>query len=192
MYFSDQSGLDETRYVFLEQNHLQQRFAALPEGGRLVIGETGFGTGLNFLCAWQLFDHHAAPGARLHFVSVEKYPLSYADLQRALALWPELKPWADQLLAQYVAIHQGFQRLVLDAGRVTLTLLIGDALEQLPQLDAQVDAWFLDGFAPAKTPTCGPPNCLPNWPDSRHRARRSVPSPAPAGYGACSMAPGSR
>jgi tRNA 5-methylaminomethyl-2-thiouridine biosynthesis bifunctional protein len=35
---------------------------------------------------------------------------------------------------------------------VTLTLLIGDALEQLPQLDAQVDAWFLDGFAPAKNP----------------------------------------
>ncbi|QJI16900.1 MULTISPECIES: bifunctional tRNA (5-methylaminomethyl-2-thiouridine)(34)-methyltransferase MnmD/FAD-dependent 5-carboxymethylaminomethyl-2-thiouridine(34) oxidoreductase MnmC [unclassified Pseudomonas] len=152
VYFSDQSGLDETRYVFLEQNHLQQRFAALPEGGRLVIGETGFGTGLNFLCAWQLFDQHAAPGARLHFVSVEKYPLSRADLERALALWPELKPWADQLLAQYVAIHQGFQRLVLDAGRVTLTLLIGDALEQLPQLDAQVDAWFLDGFAPAKNP----------------------------------------
>lgn len=152
VYFSDQSGLDETRYVFLEQNHLQQRFAALPEGGRLVIGETGFGTGLNFLCAWQLFDQHAAPGARLHFVSVEKYPLSHADLQRALGLWPQLKPWADQLLAQYVAIHQGFQRLVLDAGRVTLTLLIGDALEQLPQLDAQVDAWFLDGFAPAKNP----------------------------------------
>ena len=152
VYFSDQSGLDETRYVFLEQNHLQQRFAALPVGGRLVIGETGFGTGLNFLCAWQLFDQHAVSGARLHFVSVEKYPLSHADLQRALALWPELKPWAEQLLAQYVAIHQGFQCLVLDNGRVTLTLLIGDALEQLPQLDAQIDAWFLDGFAPAKNP----------------------------------------
>ena len=152
VYFSDKSGLEETRYVFLEQNHLQERFAALPVGGRLVIGETGFGTGLNFLCAWQLFEQHAVAGARLHFVSVEKYPLSHVDLQRALALWPELKPFADQLLAQYIAIHQGFQRLVLDNGRVTLTLLIGDALEQLPQLDAQVDAWFLDGFAPAKNP----------------------------------------
>lgn len=152
VYFSDQSGLEETRYVFLEQNRLQERFAALPEGGRLVIGETGFGTGLNFLCAWQLFDQHAVAGARLHFVSVEKYPLSHADLQRALALWPELQPFAEQLLKQYIAIHQGFQRLVLDNGRVTLTLLIGDALEQLPQLDAQVDAWFLDGFAPAKNP----------------------------------------
>jgi len=152
VYFSDLSGLDETRYVFLEQNLLRERFAALPAGGRLVIGETGFGTGLNFLCAWQLFEQHAVAGARLHFVSVEKYPLSAPDLQRALALWPELKVFSDLLLAQYVAIHQGFQRLVLDNGRVTLTLLIGDALEQLPQLDAQIDAWFLDGFAPAKNP----------------------------------------
>ncbi|POA31256.1 bifunctional tRNA (5-methylaminomethyl-2-thiouridine)(34)-methyltransferase MnmD/FAD-dependent 5-carboxymethylaminomethyl-2-thiouridine(34) oxidoreductase MnmC [Pseudomonas sp. GW456-12-1-14-TSB6] len=152
VYFSDQSGLDETRYVFLEQNRLAERFAALPAGGRLVIGETGFGTGLNFLCAWQLFEQHAVAGARLHFVSVEKFPLSPADLQRALALWPELKPFSDQLLKHYVAVHQGFQRIVLDNGRVTLTLLIGDALEQLPQLDGQIDAWFLDGFAPAKNP----------------------------------------
>ncbi|QAX86253.1 bifunctional tRNA (5-methylaminomethyl-2-thiouridine)(34)-methyltransferase MnmD/FAD-dependent 5-carboxymethylaminomethyl-2-thiouridine(34) oxidoreductase MnmC [Pseudomonas sp. DTU12.3] len=152
VYFSDKSGLDETRYVFLEQNRLAERFAGLPASGRLVIGETGFGTGLNFLCAWQLFEQHAVSGARLHFVSVEKYPLSPADLQRALALWPELKPLADQLLKHYVAIHQGFQRITLANGRVTLTLLIGDALEQLPQLDAQIDAWFLDGFAPAKNP----------------------------------------
>ncbi|SEN05174.1 tRNA 5-methylaminomethyl-2-thiouridine biosynthesis bifunctional protein [Pseudomonas sp. ok272] len=152
VYFSDQSGLEETRYVFIEQNRLGERFAALLPGERLVIGETGFGTGLNFLCAWQLFEQQAHGGARLHFISVEKYPLSRTDLQRALALWPDLKPWADQLLNQYVAIHPGFQRLVLDHGRVTLTLLIGDALEQLPQLDAQVDAWFLDGFAPAKNP----------------------------------------
>ncbi|UVL38951.1 bifunctional tRNA (5-methylaminomethyl-2-thiouridine)(34)-methyltransferase MnmD/FAD-dependent 5-carboxymethylaminomethyl-2-thiouridine(34) oxidoreductase MnmC [Pseudomonas sp. B21-040] len=152
VYFSDKSGLEETRYVFLEQNALRERFSTLADGGRLVIGETGFGTGLNFLCAWQLFEQHAVAGARLHFVSVEKYPLSLPDLQRALALWPELKPFADQLLAQYVAIHHGFQRLILDNGRVTLTLLIGDALEQLPQLDAQIDAWFLDGFAPAKNP----------------------------------------
>lgn len=152
VYFSDQSGLDETRYVFLEQNNLAERFAALADDGRLVIGETGFGTGLNFLCAWQLFEQCAPASARLHFVSVEKYPLSPEDLRRALALWPQLSLQAEQLLGQYVAIHQGFQRLVLANGRVTLTLLIGDALEQLPQLDGQIDAWFLDGFAPARNP----------------------------------------
>ncbi|SDB07538.1 tRNA 5-methylaminomethyl-2-thiouridine biosynthesis bifunctional protein [Pseudomonas sp. NFACC23-1] len=152
VYFSDQSGLEETRYVFLEQNNLAERFAALPADGRLVIGETGFGTGLNFLCAWLLFEQCAPTGARLHFVSVEKYPLTPQDLCRALALWPQLALQAEQLLEQYVAIHQGFQRLVLANGRVTLTLLIGDALEQLPQLDGQIDAWFLDGFAPARNP----------------------------------------
>lgn len=192
VYFSDLSGLEETRYVFIEQNRLKERFAALPADGRLVIGETGFGTGLNFLCAWQLFEAQAVAGARLHFVSVEKYPLTAQDLQRALALWPELKPFADQLLAQYVAIHQGFQRLVLDNGRVTLTLLIGDALEQLPQLDAQIDAWFLDGFAPAKTPTCGPPSCSPNWRVWPLRIRPSAPLPAPVGCVGCSTPRASR
>ncbi|TDV63271.1 bifunctional tRNA (5-methylaminomethyl-2-thiouridine)(34)-methyltransferase MnmD/FAD-dependent 5-carboxymethylaminomethyl-2-thiouridine(34) oxidoreductase MnmC [Pseudomonas sp. LP_7_YM] len=152
VYFSNESGLAETRHVFLTQNDLRARVTALPADGRLVIGETGFGTGLNFLCAWQLFDACATPGARLQFVSVEKFPLSRPDLERALNLWPELKTFADQLLDQYLAIHQGFQRLAFDDGRVTLTLLIGDALEMLPQLDGQIDAWFLDGFAPSKNP----------------------------------------
>ncbi|KAF0865428.1 bifunctional tRNA (5-methylaminomethyl-2-thiouridine)(34)-methyltransferase MnmD/FAD-dependent 5-carboxymethylaminomethyl-2-thiouridine(34) oxidoreductase MnmC [Pseudomonas sp. LD120] len=152
VYFSSESGLDETRHVFIEQNRLRERFAALSAGERFVIGETGFGTGLNFLCAWQLFQQQAPVGARLHFVSVEKYPLSPTDLQRALALWPELASLTQALLKQYVAVHSGFQRIVLQGGRVTLTLLIGDALEQLPQLDAHIDAWFLDGFAPAKNP----------------------------------------
>ena len=152
VYFAREDGLGETRHVFLAGNNLAQRIEALPAGGRLVIGETGFGTGTNFLCAWQLFDQLAPADARLHFVSVEKYPLAPADLQRALALWPELAPWSGQLLEQYVAIHPGFQRLVLAGGRVILTLLIGDVLEQLPQLDARIDVWFLDGFAPAKNP----------------------------------------
>ncbi|HEX8589889.1 bifunctional tRNA (5-methylaminomethyl-2-thiouridine)(34)-methyltransferase MnmD/FAD-dependent 5-carboxymethylaminomethyl-2-thiouridine(34) oxidoreductase MnmC [Pseudomonas sp.] len=152
VYFSNQSGLDETRHVFLTQNELPERFAALPAGDRLVVGETGFGTGLNFLCAWQLFNASAVAGARLHFVSVEKYPLSRTDLERALGLWPELQVFANQLLGQYVAVHSGFQRWVFEGGRVTLTLLIGDALDMLPQLDGKIDAWFLDGFAPAKNP----------------------------------------
>ncbi|WP_422909203.1 bifunctional tRNA (5-methylaminomethyl-2-thiouridine)(34)-methyltransferase MnmD/FAD-dependent 5-carboxymethylaminomethyl-2-thiouridine(34) oxidoreductase MnmC [Pseudomonas sp. MAC6] len=152
VYFSNENALAETRYVFLANNHLPERFATLTADQQLVIGETGFGTGLNFLCTWQLFEQHAASGARLHFVSVEKYPLNKNDLQRALALWPELAPYAEQLLAQYVALHPGFQRLVFAGGRIVLTLLIGDALELFSQLDAQVDAWFLDGFAPAKNP----------------------------------------
>ncbi|WP_137971684.1 bifunctional tRNA (5-methylaminomethyl-2-thiouridine)(34)-methyltransferase MnmD/FAD-dependent 5-carboxymethylaminomethyl-2-thiouridine(34) oxidoreductase MnmC [Pseudomonas sp. F(2018)] len=152
IYFASQDGLGETHHVFIEGTDLAARCAALPTGGRLMIGETGFGTGTNFLCAWRQFERSAPADAQLHFVSVEKYPLAAADLQRALALWPELAPWSAQLLEQYVAIHPGFQRLVLGGGRVILTLLIGDALQMLPQLDARIDLWFLDGFAPAKNP----------------------------------------
>lgn len=152
VYFATDAGLEETRHVFLIQNDLRARFTALPADGRLVIGETGFGTGLNFFCTWQLFNECADAGARLHFVSVEKYPLSHADLQRALALWPELAVQAGQLLEQYKAIHPGFQRLVFEDGRITLTLLIGDAQDMLEQLDGRIDAWFLDGFAPSRNP----------------------------------------
>lgn len=152
IYFSTESGLAETHHVFIAQNALPERFAALADGECLVIGETGFGTGLNFFCAWQLFEATALAGARLHFVSVEKFPLSRADLARALTLWPELARYTGALLDRYVAIHPGFQQLLFDDGRITLTLLIGDALDMLPQLDARIDAWFLDGFAPAKNP----------------------------------------
>ncbi|MNG87290.1 tRNA 5-methylaminomethyl-2-thiouridine biosynthesis bifunctional protein MnmC [compost metagenome] len=152
VYFAVNEGIDETKHVFLEQTRLRERFAALAPHACLVIGETGFGTGMNFFCAWQLFAAQAHPDARLHFVSVERYPLSHADMARALSLWPELAAFSQPLLAQYVAVHPGFQQFTFDNGRVTLTLLIGDVLEQLPQLDAQVDVWFLDGFAPAKNP----------------------------------------
>ncbi|PZW43420.1 bifunctional tRNA (5-methylaminomethyl-2-thiouridine)(34)-methyltransferase MnmD/FAD-dependent 5-carboxymethylaminomethyl-2-thiouridine(34) oxidoreductase MnmC [Pseudomonas sp. URMO17WK12:I2] len=152
VYFSRENGLEETRYVFLSNNDLPQRFAALQAGEQLVIGETGFGTGMNFLCAWELFDQRASTGARLHFVSVEKHPLTEPDLRRALALWPSLQPYSEQLLDAYRCLNPGFQRLVFGDGRVVLTLLIGDALAMLPQLDARIDAWFLDGFAPSKNP----------------------------------------
>lgn len=157
VYFSSETGLDEARHVFLHHNHLPERWAALPDGGHFCIGETGFGTGRSFLAAWQLWDQSASPSAFLHYVSCEKYPLSAADLQRAHRLWPELRPWAEALQAQYTDLAPGWQHFVLAQGRVTLTLLIGDMLDTLPQLDAQVDAWFLDGFAPAKNPAMWQP-----------------------------------
>lgn len=152
IYFSRASGLAESQHVFIQHNQLPERFAALYEGQTFVIGETGFGTGLNFLCAWQCFNQHAPSHTRLHFISVEKYPLQAKDLVQALALWPQLSELREQLLQQYLAIHSGFQHIQLDHGRITLTLLIGDALNMLQQLDGQIDAWFLDGFAPSKNP----------------------------------------
>lgn len=166
VYFSRHNGLEETRHVFLAQNRLAQRFSALatapPSARHFVIGETGFGSGLNFLAAWQLWKEQAPPDAHLHFVSVDKFPLARSDLERALALWPELAPLTQALLAHYPpAVGPGFHRRHFDDGRVSLTLIFDDAARGLSQLRAsehpdfadaglKVNAWFLDGFAPAK------------------------------------------
>lgn len=151
VYFSTDDGLAESDYVFFQHNQLASRWQALKDE-TFIIAETGFGTGLNFLCAWQRWIQYAPKTAHLHFVSTEKFPLSETDLAQALELWPSLEPLNKALLAQYQNIREGFHRLSFDDGRVTLTLLIGDANKTLAQLNAQVDAWFLDGFAPAKNP----------------------------------------
>lgn len=160
VYFSNDNGLEETRYVFLEGNQLSARF---PTHSRslFVVAESGFGTGLNFLTLWQAFDrfraaHPEATLQRLHFISFEKFPLTAHDLRLAHQRWPELAPWASQLQAQWPLPLAGCHRLLLDEGRVTLDLWLGDINELTDQLDdsldGQVDAWFLDGFAPAKNP----------------------------------------
>lgn len=149
VYFSRASGLQETHYVFLQQNRLRERFSSL-QSFRFTIGETGFGTGLNFLCTWRLWDECAPTTAVLHFVSTELYPLSRQELSQSLALWPELAEFAARLLEQYNRLTPGWNQL--NFGKVRLTLLIGDADSLLSQVRGLVDAWFLDGFAPSRNP----------------------------------------
>ncbi|TAJ77652.1 MAG: bifunctional tRNA (5-methylaminomethyl-2-thiouridine)(34)-methyltransferase MnmD/FAD-dependent 5-carboxymethylaminomethyl-2-thiouridine(34) oxidoreductase MnmC [Gallionellaceae bacterium] len=153
VYFSRDSGLEETRHVFLRGNRLAERFASLRAGENFCIGETGFGTGLSFLCVWQLFEQSAPPGASLDFFSVEKFPLHDDELRAALALWPEFGAQAEVLLARWCRRVPGWNRWSFAGGRIRLTLALDDVAETLPQLPAgSVDAWFLDGFAPAKNP----------------------------------------
>ncbi|MHA1020858.1 bifunctional tRNA (5-methylaminomethyl-2-thiouridine)(34)-methyltransferase MnmD/FAD-dependent 5-carboxymethylaminomethyl-2-thiouridine(34) oxidoreductase MnmC [Enterobacter ludwigii] len=160
VYFSNDNGLEETRYVFLDGNQLNARFPTHPSS-LFVVAESGFGTGLNFLTLWQMFDqfHAAHPDAtlqRLHFISFEKFPLTAHDLRLAHQHWPELAPWAEQLQAQWPPHLGGCHRLLLDGGRITLDLWLGDINDLTDKLDdsmnQKVDAWFLDGFAPAKNP----------------------------------------
>jgi len=167
IYFSDQGGLHETRHVFLNGNHFPARFATHPRP-LLVVAETGFGTGLNFLTLWQSFTEfsqssdvfkqqpHQTTLQRLHFISYEKFPLSVEDLEMAHRNWPELAPYAEKLRQQWPLPFAGCHRLLLDDGRVTLDLWFGDVTHLLPNSDPslyqQVDAWFLDGFAPSKNP----------------------------------------
>ncbi len=160
VYFSNLNGLEESRYVFLQQNQLPNRWLDFGHR-RFVIAETGFGTGLNFLAAWQQFDlfrqqNPTAQVSELHFISFEKYPVSLSDLKKAHQAWPELKPYAEQLQAHYPIAMPDCHRLVLDQGRITLDLWFGDIHDAMPQIprpqSGLVDAWFLDGFAPSKNP----------------------------------------
>lgn len=160
VYFSNDNGLEETRYVFLGGNRLNERFAT-HERSLFVVGESGFGTGLNFLTLWQAFEDFCknqpqATLKRLHFISFEKFPLTVKDLHAAHAHWPELAEFAQQLQQQWPLPIAGCHRILLAEGRITLDLWFGDINELIPQLDDtlnnQVDAWFLDGFAPSKNP----------------------------------------
>ncbi len=160
VYFSNDNGLEETRYVFLGGNGIPERFVGHSRP-LFVVAESGFGTGLNFLTLWQAFDafrlaHPQATLERLHFISFEKFPLTKDDLRLAHQHWPELAPWAKQVQQQWPLPFAGCHRLLLDGGRVTLDLWFGDINELTEKLDdslnQQVDAWFLDGFAPAKNP----------------------------------------
>lgn len=147
VYFSVEDGLAETRSVFLDGCGLPGGWAGRAQ---FTVAELGFGTGLNFLALWQLWQAHREPGAWLHFVSFEGYLLDREDAARALAQWPELAPLAARLVAAWPVRACGIQQFVWPEERVTLTLHIGEISERLPRADFHADAWFLDGFSPAK------------------------------------------
>ncbi len=178
VYFSRANGLEESRYVFIQHNQLKERWVSPStnfSSNEFVIGETGFGTGLNFLATWQLWEAiqkgdtkktHLPSHKKLHFISVEKHPLQKEDLKRSLAIWPELQEYSNKLLAVYDDYPSfGFKQYYV-SDSVTLTLIIDDATDGFNQLIESdhpwfrkpinnahgVDAWFLDGFSPSKNP----------------------------------------
>lgn len=157
-YFSKAGGLEETRHVFIGGNRLPER---VPGRTCFTIAEFGFGTGLNFLTTLQLISAlDRAPA--LMFVSFELFPLSAAQLKRALGAFPALSPLSDDLLRTWAPVP-GWNRMQI-AG-ADLLLGVGDARTMISDLALPhgqqardgtvipaVDAWYLDGFSPAKNP----------------------------------------
>ena len=172
VYFNTDSGIDESRYVFINPSQLQQRWSHLfatddTNRSTFTILETGFGTGLNFLSTWlewRLFlnerkteydkecNNECDTKAHLHYISIEKFPLSKDQLAKALSLFPQLKQFSDPLIAEYPLLIKGFHSLQFKHQHLTLTLIFDDVNAALPQLNGPIDAWYLDGFAPAKNP----------------------------------------
>ena len=156
IYCARADSLDESRHVFIDGNALIARFTELAPGELFVIGETGFGAGRNVMLAWQLFAAHAPAGARMHFVSIEAHPLAAADLACMTARWPALSRQAARIAARWPAPVAGTHRVHLD-DRTTLDLYFGDIEAGLTDFTGKVNAWFLDGFAPAKNPVMWSP-----------------------------------
>ena len=144
-YFSLNDGLAETRHVFLAGNDLPARLRA-----DFQVAELGFGTGLNLLALLMV-----APQVPMRFTSFEAFPLTAAEIARALEHFPEARAVAEPFLQAWA---QGQTRFNL--GPIAVEVIIGDARETLAAWGGQADAWFLDGFSPAKNPEMWSPDIL--------------------------------
>lgn len=136
-YFSLADGLAETRHVFLAGNDLPARLCP-----GFAIAELGFGTGLNLLATLL-----AAGDTPLTFTSFEAFPMTAPEMDRALQAFPEARAVAAPLLAAWAQGARQFQ-----LGPIAVQVIIGDARETLPAWQGRADAWYLDGFSPAKNP----------------------------------------
>ncbi len=165
IYYSSADALGESTHVFLQGNHLAERWESL-RAGHFIIGELGFGAGLNFLNACRLWCEQASAGSTLHYLGCELHPLTLANLRRVHAQWPELQAYSAALLQQYPEHTAGVHQLVLrfPQREVRLSLVYGDAATLLASLyqpeGFRVDAWFLDGFAPKLNPALWEPQLL--------------------------------
>jgi len=166
-YYALADGLAETRHVFLAGNDLPGRFRP-----GFHIAELGFGTGLNLLAATQAWVEAGLPG-RLRFTSFEAFPMAPDDMARALAAFPDLADLAAPLCDAWAAGQTRF-----DTDLVAAEIVLGDARRTLPAWAGRADAWFLDGFAPAKNPELWQPDLIAEV------ARRTVPGGSAATYSA--------
>ncbi|MDO9527174.1 MAG: tRNA (5-methylaminomethyl-2-thiouridine)(34)-methyltransferase MnmD, partial [Gemmobacter sp.] len=145
-YFSLGNGLAETRHVFLAGNDLPARFRP-----GFHVAELGFGTGLNLLAT--LIDWRASgTQGPLRFTSFEAFPLAAPDIARALDAFPEARALADPYLAQWAAADPNAPVRHITLPDLEAQIIVGDARDTLPVWTGCADAWFLDGFSPAKNP----------------------------------------
>ena len=149
VYFSTSGGVEETRHVFLGGIGAPDFFK---DRQFTRIAELGFGTGLNFLVTCRDWAEVAQPGATLHYTAIEGYPMSAETLHQTLGHIPEMASEAAKLIAQWPPLVKGTHRLVMNQGRVHLTLIFGEVDDALTGITGHFDGWYLDGFSPAKNP----------------------------------------
>ncbi|MEM7289878.1 MAG: tRNA (5-methylaminomethyl-2-thiouridine)(34)-methyltransferase MnmD, partial [Pseudomonadota bacterium] len=146
-YYSVEDGRAETSHVFIEGNHLPQRWQTMHH---CTVAELGFGTGLNFLETVLQWQNHSTSGARLDFFSFERFPLTAQDMLKALSAWSNLNDLTTRLTSIWEPNEQKFEIEFLPD--IRLKVHFADANASLPNQSFEADAWYLDGFSPAKNP----------------------------------------
>ena len=147
-FYCRSDGRLECGHVFLAGNGLPDRWQ---RDEPFRIAELGFGTGLNLCETWRQWRETAPAGASLHFTSFERFPMARADIARALVHGPEIAQERAALTANWPESPAGRVEIDLAPG-IRLTVVCGAALESLAAETTPFDAWFLDGFAPARNP----------------------------------------
>ncbi|MEL7049872.1 MAG: tRNA (5-methylaminomethyl-2-thiouridine)(34)-methyltransferase MnmD [Pseudomonadota bacterium] len=145
-FYSKRDGRAEVEHVFLAGNGLPARWVGVE---KFCIAELGFGTGLNFVETWRHWCTLRQSGQTLTYVSFEKFAMTAQQMQRALAPWPELQKQATRLVDVWAARKQDPGPWEMDE-QTHLLVIPGDAQDTIKRFDAKADAWFLDGFSPAK------------------------------------------
>ena len=153
LYYSTDNGLGEARHVFLDGNDLADRIAT---ASQFTIAETGFGTGLNFLAVIALLEamthKQTQPVCQIDYISFESRPLPAVAMAQSHQTFPDLARHSDDLIAALPPQWPGLHRRDFLHGRLRLHLIYGDANEAVAKANFAADAWFLDGFTPAKNP----------------------------------------
>lgn len=148
-FFSRKNGAAEKKHVYLDGNNLPQAWAGRDE---FTIGETGFGTALIFIETLALWRATAKPGAKLHYVTFEAYPLSRDAIAECLTSWPDRQAEVTELIAALPDSWPQTGAALALLNDVTLEVVIGLAETTVPNHDLKADCWFLDGHSPAKNP----------------------------------------
>jgi len=149
IYFQPGKGLEETEAVFLAACGIPERWQA---DAPFVIGELGFGSGLNLLAVMHAWQAAKVRPAHLSFLSVEAHPMTAEDAARMHRAYPALEPHARALRAAWPPAIKGVHALTLPDTGVSVHVYQMGVAEALAQMPGGVDAWFLDGFAPARNP----------------------------------------
>lgn len=145
-FYCQTDGRLECGHVFLAGNGLPERWRGQHS---FLIGELGFGTGLNFCETWRQWKERREPGTELRFTSFELYPMRANEIDRALSHWPEIDAERTALVSAWPESPQDTVILQLDA-QTTLRVVCGPALKGVQAAVDQLDAWYLDGFAPSR------------------------------------------